>query len=143
MSGILLLALFLLSGGAQTPSMRDSKATVIIANKTNRLDSISRSQLKIIYLRKVSRWPWGAETVPVDLPHRHPTRDLFVKTVLDSNVEDLAVYWIDQKVTRNVDPPVEAGSPDAVKALVASRPGAIAYIPAAAVDSTVKVLEVR
>ena len=119
------------------------KPFAVIVHKANKLDSLSRSQLNVIFLRKVSRWPWGAETFPIDLPDVSPVRRAFLETILNKSAQELAIYWIDQRVTRNVSAPIQAPDAAAVKALVASRPGAIGYIPAEAVDPTVKVIEVK
>ena len=116
---------------------------VVIVNKSNKLDALSESKIRLIFLRKVSRWPWGAEIYPVDLPDHSRLRRSFAETLLNQSVERLGVYWIDQKVTRNVDRPSQVDSPAAAKELVASKAGAIGYVPKSFVDDTVKVLEVR
>jgi hypothetical protein len=121
----------------------DRKPIVVIVNKSNRFDTLRRSQVEIIFLRKVSRWPWGPETIPIDLPERSPVRETFVQTILNSSFERLAVYWIDQKVTRSLSAPMQAANAAAAKSLVASKPGAIAYIPAEALDDTVKAIKVE
>ena len=116
---------------------------VLIVNKANKVDSLSVSKLRFIYRRKVSRWPWGAEILPLDLPEQSPVRQQFSTSILGAAVDQLTIYWIDQKVTRNVNPPARVPTAEAAKAIVASKVGAIAYIPAGAVDATVKVLEVK
>jgi hypothetical protein len=77
------------------------------------------------------------------LPDNSALRQSFASTILDSTPEKMASYWIEQKVTGNVNPPTQAASVAAVKAAVAARPGAIAYIPAADVDDTVKLLKLE
>ena len=138
----LLTTLLLLCFPADIPGETAEKYVVIV-NKANRIDSLTSSKLRFIYQRKVSRWPWGAEILPLDLPEQSPVRHRFASSVLGSSIEDLAVYWIDQKITRNVNPPTRVSTPNAAKSIVAARAGAIAYIPVHAVDPTVKVLEVR
>ena len=115
---------------------------VVIVNKQNQLNELSVGKLKTIFLRRISRWPWGAAVHPVDLPEGSALRRDFAREVLDSTLAELGVYWIDQKATRNINPPVVASSVEAVKAAVAAQPGAIGYIPASAVDGRVKILEV-
>jgi hypothetical protein len=115
---------------------------VLIVNRSNQFDSLNRSKVSFLFLRKVSRWPWGAEAEPIDLASHAPARRWFSKQVLRITEEQVDEYWIDQRATRGVNPPIQVSSAAAAKALVAARPGAIAYIPAAAVDATVKVLKV-
>jgi ABC-type phosphate transport system substrate-binding protein len=114
---------------------------VVIVNKQNPLTELSRGKLKTTFLRRISRWPWGAEIHPVDLPDGSPLRRDFARDVLDSTTAELEVYWIDQKATRNINPPTVAPSVEAAKAAVAAHSGAIGYIPASALDGTVKTLE--
>ncbi len=136
----LALVFFLALGSAD--GKREEKFVVIV-NPSNHFDALSRSKLSYLFLRKVSRWPWGAEVDPIDLKAQEPARQQFTKEVLGTTEEQLAQYWIDQRVTRGVGPPVEARDVATAKALVAARPGAIAYIPASAVDGTVKVIQVQ
>src|ERR1700674_464772 len=133
------LALVFLLALGSADGKREEKFVVIV-NSSNRFDALSRSKLSYLFLRKVSRWPWGAEVDPIDLKAQEPARQQFTKEVLGTTEEQLAQYWIDQRVTRGVGPPVEARDVATAKALVAARPGAIAYIPASAVDGTVKVI---
>lgn len=139
---LLVVGLTLLSSRMLDPR-ETGKPFVVIVNKANKYDSLSRAQLRIIFLRKVSRWPWGAETVPVDLAEGSPVREAFIRTVLATSREHLAVYWIDQKVTLNLDPPIRVANAAVAKAVVASKAGAVAYIPPEALDGTVKILQVK
>jgi hypothetical protein len=115
---------------------------VVIVHPSNQFDALSRSKLSFLFLRKVSRWPWGAEVEPVDLPPNQPARLEFTQQVLRTTERDLDQYWIDQTTTRGVSRPVQVTSAAEAKSLVAMRPGAVAYIPAAELDRTVKVLRI-
>jgi hypothetical protein len=115
---------------------------VVIVHPSNRFAALSRSKVNYLFLRKVSRWPWGAEAAPVDLGPGEPARREFVQQVLRMSEDQLAAYWIDQRATRGVSPPVEARDVEAAKRWVASKPGGIAYIPASALDGTVKAIRV-
>ncbi len=56
--------------------------------------------------------------------------------------EQLEAYWIDQRTTRGVSPPIQLPDVTSVKAMVAANPGAIGYIPAEALYTTVKALRI-
>jgi hypothetical protein len=113
---------------------------VLIVHPSNRFEALSRSRVSCLFLRKVSRWPWGAEAAPADLTANEPVRAAFVQQVHQMTSEQLAEYWIDQRATRGISPPVEVGNVAEVKRWVAAKPGGIAYIPSSALDGTVKVL---
>jgi ABC-type phosphate transport system substrate-binding protein len=124
-------------------SVTGKEPFVVIVNKSNRFDSLTRAKLRYLFLRKVSRWPWGAEVYPIDLKDAAAVRREFTGEVLNTTEHELAAYWIDQRMVRGVAPPVEAANPEAARALVAGNPGAIAYIPPSALDDTVKALRVE
>lgn len=116
---------------------------VVIVHKSNHFDSISRSKLGYLFQRKISRWPWGAEVMPIE-PADAVLLKGFAETVLHTTPEALAVYWIDQKATRSVDPPLRAPNVQAAIESVATRPGAIAYIPSpSTLDERIKVLRLE
>jgi ABC-type phosphate transport system substrate-binding protein len=116
---------------------------VVIVHPSNRFETLSRSKVSYLFLRRVSRWPWGAEVTPVELSNHHKVHGEFVAQILRTSEEQLEAYWIDQRTTRGVSPPVQVNDVSSVKALVAARPGAIGYIPADALDGTVKVLRIE
>jgi hypothetical protein len=126
------------------PAVAEGKAEafVVIVHPSNRFDALSRSKLSFLFLRKVSRWPWGAEVEPVELAPDQPVRLEFTRQVLRITERDLDQYWIGQTTTRGVSRPVQVTGAAEAKFIVARRPGAIAYIPAAELDRTVKVLKV-
>jgi hypothetical protein len=115
---------------------------VVIVHISSRFDALSRSKVSYLFLRKVARWPWGAEVAPADLAAAEPIRRLFIQQVLRMTEEQLADYWIDQRATRGVSPPVEVRDAAAAKRWVAAKPGGIAYIPSSALDATVKAIRI-
>jgi hypothetical protein len=121
---------------------KDGDPPVVIVHPSNRFDALSRSKINYLFLRRVSRWPWGAEVAPIELSSPSKAREEFIEHVLRTTEEQLQAYWIDQRATRGVSPPLQIADAASVKALVAARPGAIGYIPAAALDSSVKALRV-
>jgi hypothetical protein len=115
---------------------------VVIVHLSNRFDALSRSKVGFLFQRHVSRWPWGAEVAPVELSKPNKARGEFIAQVLRTTEEQLEAYWIDQRTTRGVSPPVQVPDAASVKAMVAANPGAIGFIPAEALDSTVKALRI-
>ena len=113
---------------------------MVIVHLSNRFDALSRSKASYLFLRRVSRWPWGAEVAALDLAEGEPIHREFVQQVLRMTEEQLAEYWIDQRATRGVSPPPQVRDAAAAKLWVAARPGGIAYIPSSALDGTVKAL---
>jgi len=115
---------------------------VVIVHPSNRFDALSRSKVGFLFQRRVSRWPWGAEVAPIELSKPSKVRGEFITQVLRTTEEQLEAYWIDQRTTRGMGPPVQVRDAASVKAMVAANPGAIGYIPAEALDSSVKALRI-
>jgi hypothetical protein len=138
---LLRLAVGVVLVSRQAPGSR-KEGFVVIVHPSNRFDALSRSKINYVFLRKISRWPWGPEVAPADLAVSEPIRTEFVQQVLRISEEQLASYWIDQRATRGVSPPVEVRDAAAAKLWVAARPGGIAYIPSSALDGTVKAIRV-
>lgn len=139
-------ALLALALGALVTPLRaaatDEGKFVVIVNLSNRFDRLTRSKLSFLFLRKVSRWPWGAQVEPIDLASGGPARREFTRQVLRTTAEQLNQYWVDQLTTRGVNGPTEVPDAAAAKILVAARAGAVAYIPVAELDHTVKALQI-
>jgi hypothetical protein len=123
------------------PVLAKDDAFVVIVHPSNQFDALARSKLSLLFLRKVSRWPWGAEVEPIDLANPSVRLD-FTRLVLKTTEQDLDQYWIDQTATRGLRRPTQVRTAAEVKLVVATRPGAIAYIPIADLDRTVKALRV-
>jgi hypothetical protein len=136
-----MIALAFLAALAAAGTKRD-EPFVVIVHPSNHFDTLNRAKLEFLFLRKVSRWPWGAEAEPVDLEANSPARREFTKQVLRTTEERLAAYWIDLRTTRGISPPPRMSASTAVKAFVASHPGAVAYIPEADLDATVKAIRI-
>lgn len=135
-------SLISLLGAARSAFAGTPEEFAVIVNKSNRYESITRARLAWLFQRRISRWPWGAEVVPIEVSDRH-LNTCFARAILRSTLEAQAVYWIDQKATRNINAPLRLPSVEAVITEVASRPGAIAYIPPPAVDSRVRPLRLE
>jgi hypothetical protein len=124
------------AGGPRNPEF------AVIVHPSNRFDELSRAKVSFLFLRKVSRWPWGAEVEPIEIASPVKLRRVFAEQVLHTTDEQLSAYWIDERATRGASPPVQMATPAAAKMMVASRPGAVAYIPYEDLDGTIKVLRV-
>lgn len=78
---------------------------------------------------------------PYNLPEGNAVRDEFDAKVLGKSSSQLKAYWSKLIFTGGGTPPKQLGDAAAVKAKVASDANAIGYIPADAVDSSVKVIK--
>jgi len=109
---------------------------VIIVNKKNRLNSISASELKLIFLGKKTGYK------PVDLRSSKPAAKAFASKYLDKSPRQLKEYWLGESLRGRAKKPKTYGSVSRVKEYVSDNVKGIGYIPKSDVDSSVKVIRV-
>lgn len=115
-------------------------AEVVIIGHPSGPDSISSNQVRDLYLNRSQALPDGQNAMPFELPEGNATRAEFHDKVTGRNDAQLKAFWSQQVFTGRGQPPAEAGNAPAMKAQVASTPGAIGYIDSADVDDSVKVI---
>jgi hypothetical protein len=133
------VAVLLASGRVQAERDRDPTVIAVIVGKASALTTISRDELREVYLRRQRLWPNGGRAVPINLPADHPARARFSELVLGRSPNDLVSYW-NARYFEGVTPPAVLRSAAAVRAYVAAEPDAIAYLPSADVDESCRVV---
>jgi ABC-type phosphate transport system substrate-binding protein len=114
-----------------------SLAVVVARNSPEK--NVSARDLMLIYKRKLMFWSSGVRIHPVNFPSDDAARKQFSLAVLKSLPEEQASYWNDMYY-HGISPPHVMSSPEAVLRFVADTKGAIAYVPACAVDARVDVI---
>jgi ABC-type phosphate transport system substrate-binding protein len=116
---------------------------VVIVNDANPVKSLTRAELRRIFMKQSRMWPHGDAMVPVDWDSTHYLRAVFCRDVLNRSVREMAEYWVQQSMTQGLTPPSTQRSARAVIRFVASVPGAISYVAPSDVDDTVNVISIR
>jgi len=116
---------------------------VVIVNDANPVKSLTRAELRRIFMKQSRMWPHGDAMVPVDWDSTHYLRAVFCRDVLKRSVREMAEYWVQQSMTQGLTPPSTQRSARAVIRFVASVPGAISYVAPSDVDDTVNVISIR
>jgi ABC-type phosphate transport system substrate-binding protein len=132
-----LLSLSLLWMTLPDPVWAEERIAVIVSPSVT--DSIDRKELARIYQRQQRFWNNGAAIRPVNLSVEHPLRPKFSQLVLGATPEDLVAYWNEQYF-HGIAPPYVLTSEAAIVQFVATTPGAIGYVDAAAITGNVRVL---
>lgn len=129
---ILALALFS-SSLFSSPLFADM---VVIANTS--VPSADLADVRKVYLGKKTRIADVAVT-PILNQDPNLTQEFLDKVVGQSN-NAFQAYWVDKVFTGQATKPREMSNDAAIKAYVATTPGAIGYINRSSVDNSVKVL---
>jgi ABC-type phosphate transport system substrate-binding protein len=115
----------------------------IIVNHSNPVENFSFPDLRKIFLGRRSHWPNGRRITLVMQGPAQPERKLVLREIYNMSEKDLNNYFIQGVFTGSVlvSPKTLAAPADVVK-FVFNVPGAIGYVRASDVNSSVKVLRI-
>lgn len=115
---------------------------VLITDNSNPVSSVSARDVKNIYLGKKTVWDDGSH-ITVFTQTASQVNAAFMKEMIRKTPQQYTTYWKKSLFTGTGLPPKNFESDAEVKAAVAAKPGSIGYIPAEAIDATVKQLEIN
>ena len=125
------------------PVPANDQNLAIIVNQTNPVDNFSLAELRKIFLGERSHWPNGRRITLVMMDPAQPERKVILREVYGMNEKDLSQHFIQGVFTGAVFvSPKTLATPSDVLKFVFNVPGAIGYLRASDVDTSVKVLRV-
>jgi ABC-type phosphate transport system substrate-binding protein len=132
-----LLIAFLVIG---RPNALALDGALVIANSSVAADSLSTDELKDIYTAKTKYWDNGQAIIIIVLPG---DMDTALQQASGMNGSQFKTFWQRLTFSGRGSEPKKAGDVAALVALVASTKGAIALVPADAVLTGVKKIEIK
>ncbi len=111
---------------------------VVITHPQSAIDTLSQSQVRMIYLKKRRFWN-DIKLVALNLPPKHMLRQTFEEDILKMNHSQLDDYWIKEHY-KGHRPPYRVESLKSMLLFVKKVKGAIGYIPVSKIDAGVKVI---
>jgi len=136
---LFLFGLLLLWMISPEPLRTEETIAVVTSASFPLKEALSKEELGRIYRRKKLFWESGEKIIPVNLPVAHPLRRRFSGLVLGLLPEEMEAYWNEQYF-HGISPPYVLASEEGVLQFVATTPGAIGYVNAAAVNERIHVL---
>ena len=115
----------------------------VIVNSSNRVGSMSASDVSRLFLKRRTGWDDGTKVQPVDLPTASSTREAFSQRIHNKSTKAIYNYWQNMVFSGRASAPTEKRTDAEVIAFVRANSGAIGYISAGEDTSGVKVLELR
>ena len=106
----------------------------VVMSSNSRQRGLSSDKLRRVFLALPSDDDDGHRFVPINLAQSSVIRARFDRNVLSMAPEEIARYWIDQRLRGN-KPPRSASSLDICRRAVQELPGAISYVPLSQVGS--------
>lgn len=114
----------------------------IIVHPDNPVETLKRSEVSRLFLKKTLSWADGTPVVPIDLDVKAPAREAFSQHVHRRAPEAIKKYWQRMVFTGRAAPPPEVATEEEVLAHVRSDPAAIGYVSDEVVLRGVKILDV-
>jgi hypothetical protein len=124
-----LVAIALVLGGADTQPVAepaDNLAVIVHADNPVR---VTAGELESVFLRHELEWPDGDPVIPVNATPDSARRKQFDRVVLGMSPDEVARYWLDQRIRGAGTAPREIGDAFLTLRLVARIKGAIGYVP--------------
>ncbi len=101
---------------------------------------LTADDLADVFRTVMRSWPGGKSIAAFELPPNTDERVLFDRAVLKLEPDDVAHFWIDRRMRGGSPPPHQVPEATILLRVVAKLAGAIGYVPASLVDSSVRVV---
>ena len=122
--------------------MAGAAELVVIVSARSPVNTLRPEQVADIFLAQTGQFPGGEQAVALDLPVGSPLRDEFYSRTAAKSPAMMKAYWTKMVFTGRGQPPRELASSAAVRKMVADNPSMIGYIDRAALDASVKTVQV-
>ena len=133
----------LATAGLQEVRGRPEQTLAIVVNPANPVNNLSFSELRKVFLGRRSHWPNGRRIAVAMLDYGQPERETVLKDVYQMDENGFRNYFLRGMFRGEVFvSPKTLASPTIVKKFVFNAPGAIGYLRANEVDTSVKVLRI-
>jgi hypothetical protein len=134
-----IVAVMLLCGAVPAGASSPGIEIKVIVNASNAA-TINPADLESYFLRKERHWSDGTPILPFNASPLTDFRQSFDRTVLRLTPDEVAKYWLDQRIRSGETAPREVDDASLTIRLVGRLKGAICYVPASADTRGVRVV---
>jgi len=141
LTSLLLVAIMLAPWQLVVPA-RGSDPMVLIIAASTAVSNLDAATLRRAYEGYPVDYASGKRLIPFNAPSGTPARVRFDRALLGLEPDEMARFWVDQRI-RGISQQPRTVTPEALAVrVVASLPGAVAYVSPAAVNATVRVVTI-
>lgn len=115
-------------GGERYACAADAAGLVLVTASKTQLENISAGDLRQLFLGETIRDKGNQKLVPLNHQPGSAERASFDERVLSMSQDEMARYWIDQKVRGLKGPPRNLAPPQMVARVVERFAGAVSYL---------------
>lgn len=113
---------------------------VVVANKDNQIEMLTKKQIIDIYMGRKSTFPNGAIVLPIDQETDSTTRKLFYQRLVDKTISEINTYWARLLFSGRATPPRPAKNASSVISIIKNNKSAIGYVQLEDLTDDVRVL---
>lgn len=113
---------------------------VLVANPHSGIERLTQDEVINIYLGRYRRLASGVVAEPIDQPVDVEARTRFYRRLVNKSLAEINAYWARLVFSGKTRPPQVVESVDSMLRLVATQPGALAYVERAQADARVKIV---
>ena len=147
---VLLLATLTPSDGTvpfatTTPTTKNDphQSLAIVVHPSNPVENLSLAELRKIFLGERIRWPNGHRVIVAMLDSGFPERDAALRQVYRMTEKGYRDHFLKGRYTGDIPVlPKTLSSPEILRKFIFNAPGAIGYLRASDVNSSVKVVSI-
>ncbi len=125
MKRVLILLIILLCA---VPLRASSQELVVIVNRNNPLDTISKEQLIDLFMGRTPYFPRGGAVVKIDAPSTSTVRKVFYRSLVDMSLSEVNAYWARLMFSGRATPPMQVPQDQDIVELVTANSNAIGYV---------------
>lgn len=114
-----------------TPTKGWSQELLVIVNKNNPLNDISKQQIIDLFMGRSPYFPSGDAVVKLDAPSSSEVRKDFYQSLVNMSLPEVNAYWARLMFSGRATPPMPVPKEQDIIKLVADNSNAIGYIPKA------------
>ena len=134
------IALFAIGLALSLGNVAVKADVVAVVSAKNPITAMDKNQVADIFLGKTSRFPNGAQAVPIDQAEGSAVRDEFYSKVLERTAAQMKAYWSKILFTGRGQPPPSVSSDIEMKQRVSENAAALGYIDRSLVDDSVRIV---
>ncbi len=113
---------------------------VVVVGSNSTVSALDQSQVRNIFLGRISSFPDGQTAVLLDQPESSVLREEFYRKVTSLSAAEVKAHWAQLSFTGRGEPPRVANDSGEIKKLLNAMPGAIGYIESSDLDDSVRVV---
>jgi hypothetical protein len=116
---------------------------VPVVAKGSPMTDITLGTLRRVFLSEPVSGPGGLRLVGFNQPAGSRARDAFDRVVLGMDPDQVARYWVDQRIRGGVRPPRQVTSVSLLRQVISRFPGAVGYLSPTDLDASVRMLTIN